>query len=286
MARKTEYKTVMKFIGPHFHLRKPQRNALLLLLVLVLCFPFLKDFVPLTPLAPLGEQSMRKHQKWIDSLSQINVSKPKIYPFNPNFLSDHRAYELGLEPQSIDRLLAYRKSGKWINSAEQFQSVSGVNDELMARLRPYFTFPKRKKTDPLIKKEFVKIGLNQCEALDLERIYGVGKKLSQRIVNYRKYLKGYSDVDQLYEVFGLDSIVVQRIQKRFEIKVLPQINKLLLDTLSYADLVALPYITVADARNIIQWRSSHGEIGFNDLQNIEGFDVLKIKRISLYLHTF
>jgi DNA uptake protein ComE-like DNA-binding protein len=50
--------------------------------------------------------------------------------------------------------------------------------------------------------------------------------------------------------------------------------------------VALPYITVADARNIIQWRSSHGEIGFDDLQNIEGFDVLKIKRISLYLHTF
>lgn len=87
-------------------------------------------------------------------------------------------------------------------------------------------------------------------------------------------------------MFGLDSIVVQRIQKRFEIKVLPQINKLLLDTLSYADLVALPYITVADARNIIQWRSSHGEIGFDDLQNIEGFDVLKIKRISLYLHTF
>lgn len=45
----------------------------------------------------------------------------------------------------------------------------------MARLRPYFTFPKRKKTNPPIKKEFVKIGLNQCEALDLERIYGVGK---------------------------------------------------------------------------------------------------------------
>jgi len=276
----------MKFIGPHIHLRKPQRNALLILLVLVLSFSFLKDFLPQTQPEPLDEQSMRRHQKWIDSLFQISLDKPKIYPFNPNYLSDHRAYELGLELQSIDRLLAFRKSGKWINSAEQFQSVTGVEDELMAGLGPYLTFPKWKKTNSPIKKELEKIGLNRCEAVDLEIIYGVGKKLSQRIINYRKYLKGYSDVDQLYEVFGLDSVVVQRIQKRFEVKVLPQINKLLLDTLSYADLVALPYITSKNARNIIQLRSSHGEIGFDDLQNIEGFDVLKIKRISLYLHSF
>tara|TARA_B100002019_G_C21205790_1_gene566589 strand:+ start:668 stop:895 length:228 start_codon:yes stop_codon:yes gene_type:complete len=66
-------------------------------------------------------------------------------------------------------------------------------------------------------KEGKKIGLNHCQAADLEIIYGVGKKLSQRIINYRKYLKGYSDPDQLYEVYGLDSAVVQRIQKRFDI---------------------------------------------------------------------
>ena len=37
---------------------------------------------------------------------------------------------------------------------------------------------------------------------------------------------------------------------------------------------------------IIKWGSSNEKVEFDDLQNIEGFDLLKIKRISLYLHTF
>ena len=93
-------------------------------------------------------------------------------------------------------------------------------------------------------------------------------------------------MDQLYEVFGLDSAVVQRIQKRFEIKVFPKIHKLSLDTVSYDDLVALPYLNASDAHRIIKWRSSNQKIEFDDLQNIEGFDSLKIKRISLYLQRF
>jgi competence protein ComEA len=146
--------------------------------------------------------------------------------------------------------------GKWINSAEQFQWVAGVDDELMAVLSPYLTFPEWKKTSPQNTKKVKKTGLNHCQAADLEIIY------------------------------GLDSAVVQRIQKRFDIKVLPQMNKLLFDTVSYDELKALPYISAQDARNIIKWRSSNTGIGFGDLQNIEGFDSLKIERISLYLQTF
>ena len=63
-------------------------------------------------------------------------------------------------------------------------------------------------------------------------------------------------------------------------------NKLLLDTVSCDELKALPYISAQDARNIIKWRNSNMGIGYGDLQNIEGFDSLKIERISLYLQTF
>ena len=50
--------------------------------------------------------------------------------------------------------------------------------------------------------------------------------------------------------------------------------------------MALPNITAKDAWKIIQWGTAHYGIGFADLENIEGFDSLKIKRISLYLQTF
>jgi competence protein ComEA len=276
----------MKFIGPHLQLRKAQQNALLILVVLLLCIPFINDFVKISKPIQWDEKAMAQHQKWIDSTVKSDTKKLNLYPFDPNYLSDYRAYMLGMERHSFDRLMAHRKLGKWINSAEQFQWVAGVDDELMAVLSPYLTFPEWKKTSPQNTKKVKKIGLNHCQAADLEIIYGVGKKLSQRIINYRKYLKGYSDLDQLYEVYGLDSALVQRIQKRFDIKVLPQMNKLLLDTVSYDELKALPYISAQDARNIIKWRSSNTGIGFGDLQNIEGFDSLKIERISLYLQTF
>jgi hypothetical protein len=84
----------------------------------------------------------------------------------------------------------------------------------------------------------------------------------------------------------VERIVDQGIQKRFEVKVLPQFNKLPLNTFSYADLVVSANITAKDSWNIIQWRSFRGVIGFDNLENIEDFDLLKINRISLYLHTF
>ncbi len=92
-------------------------------------------------------------------------------------------------------------------------------------------------------------------------------------------------MDQLYEVYGLDSTVVDEIRKKFEIKTLPNIKKIALDTISYSDLVQLPYLNSTDAQRIIRWRSTRDEIEISELLNIEGFDSLKIDRINLYLST-
>ena len=109
----------MKFFRPHFYLSKAQRNALLLLVVLLLGVPYLKDFLPEAAQNTLDHKAMEKHQSTIDSL--VRVQAPTvIYPFNPNFLTDYRAYLLGLPTASIDRLLNHKKSGKWLNNLEDF----------------------------------------------------------------------------------------------------------------------------------------------------------------------
>jgi hypothetical protein len=51
-------------------------------------------------------------------------------------------------------------------------------------------------------------------------------------------------------------------------------------------LVDLPYITTSDAHKIIRRITAQEGISFDDLKNIEGFDSLKIARISLYLRRF
>ena len=43
--------------------------------------------------------------------------------------------------EQIDRLLAFREQGKWINSKEQFQEVTLVSDSLLNVISPLFKFP-------------------------------------------------------------------------------------------------------------------------------------------------
>ena len=112
--------------------------------MLLLGVPYLKDFLPEAAQNTLYIKAMEKHQSTIDSL--VRVQAPSvIYPFNPNFMTDYRAYLLGLPTASIDRLLNHKKSGKWLNNLEDFKKVAEIDDSLMAFVAPYLIFSHKKK---------------------------------------------------------------------------------------------------------------------------------------------
>ena len=56
-------------------------------------------------------------QKELDSMRIFHreSNQPKVYPFNPNFITDFKGYKLGMSTEEIDRLLDYRKKNKWLN---------------------------------------------------------------------------------------------------------------------------------------------------------------------------
>ncbi len=88
------------------------------------------------------EKEWLAHQTEIDALkARIKGRKDTIYPFNPNYITDYKGYVLGMTDAQTDRLLAYRKSGKWMNSVADFKRVTGVSDTLLSRIAPYFKFP-------------------------------------------------------------------------------------------------------------------------------------------------
>jgi hypothetical protein len=53
----------------------------------------------------------------------------------------------------IDRLLAFRKDDKYVNSAKEFQIVTKVSDSLLHAIAPYFKFPDWVKNKIAIKKK-------------------------------------------------------------------------------------------------------------------------------------
>jgi competence ComEA-like helix-hairpin-helix protein len=243
-------------------------------------------------LLALNNTEILKLQIEVDSLKQIALAKkqPKIYPFNPNFITDYKAYKLGMSIAEFDKLKAFRNQDKWINSSKQFQTVTGVSDSLYNALKVYFKFPdwvvKRNKTSykkrankPLLIKD-----LNKATSEELQKISGIGVKLAARILKYRKKIGGFVQEKQLYEVWYLDKEVADKVLKEFKLLSKPKIIKLNINNCDVDELKKIPYLYWKSAKAIIEYRDEHAGIKkIAELKNIEGFPLDKYEQLMLYL---
>ncbi|GAA4318996.1 helix-hairpin-helix domain-containing protein [Pontixanthobacter gangjinensis] len=285
----------MKFLKSHFALSRSQQNGIFVLvaLIIILQVLLLIDFPKEKPAASYTEDQLEAFRNELDSLNRAKpVIRDSIFPFNPNYLTDFKGYRLGMSPAEIDRLLAYRKEGRWINSANDFQHVTGISDSLLRKISPSFRFPEWVKEKERLQfqkritedKEIIHADLNIVSALDLKTINGVGEVLSERIVKYRSKIGGFVDPIQLYDVYGVSPEVIQRINTRFKLLSKPDVSIKNINEITEAELAEIPYFNERLAKDILNYRSLHERISsFEELSKINNFPYDKIDRIKLYL---
>jgi hypothetical protein len=132
-------------------------------------------------------------------------------------------------------------------------------------------------------KPIYKQDLNRALATELKKIHGVGPVLSERIIKYGQSLNGYSDINQLYRVYGLDSIVVGRIKEVFEIKS-DTIIPMNIRVASREELSTLPYLSQSEIEWLISLRSRPEGLGSKDFVTNLLFKTLnKNKKLLVYL---
>ena len=285
----------------HFTFSKQQRSGILLLLLLIVALLCIYWFVDFSEEDTLDISSaIVAVQKEMDSLRLVEIEnkKPKLYPFNPNFITDYKGYTLGMTNGEIDRLLKYRKEGKWINSAADFKRVTEVSDSLLNELSPYFKFPdwvtnpkpksnfSNNKTDKgFAEKPYAqKIDLNKATEEQLQQVSGIGEALSKRIVSYREKLGGFSNDIELNSVYGLNPEVVQRTLNLFTVKTPREITKINVNKASASDIATIPGISFEMARKIWEFRRLREKIStIQELDKIEGMTERKLQLIQLYL---
>lgn len=234
----------------------------------------------------------------LDSLRLVAIEerKPKRYPFNPNYLTDYKAYTLGMPAESFDKLKAFRKQNKWVNSASDFKRVTGISDSLLDAISPLFKFPdwvtnpkpkiaKRAWAAASEEKSYQdKIDLNLATVTDLKKIYGIGGALSQRIVDFRNKLGGFSADDQLYSVWGLNEAVVTRTLGSFTVKTPKAIQKINANQASASDIATIPGVSFELAVKIWEFiKLRDGITSLSELEKIEGLTPARFKLITLYL---
>jgi DNA uptake protein ComE-like DNA-binding protein len=287
----------------HFQFSKKQRNGIFVLILILIglqCIYVFVDFSEETLTIPQNE--LERYRAEVDSLRLIELenSKPKIFPFNPNYITDYKGYTLGMTNQEIDRLLEFRKTDRWVNSTKDFQNITKISDSLLAVISPHFKFPEwvtnpKPKQDnynntfsnnDTPKTDQQKIDLNEASAIQLQKVYGIGVKTSERIIKYRnKFEGGFSADAELIEVWGLSHEVIKRIKNDFTVKTPRKIMRFNINTATRDELVKIPHIDYEIANNIIEERVLREGFKFlNDLTKVEQFPLNKLEIIKLYLH--
>ncbi|WP_053977397.1 ComEA family DNA-binding protein [Mangrovimonas xylaniphaga] len=285
----------MKNIKSHFVFTKQQRNGILSLLSLIVILQLVYFFVDFPRKEiDFDNESLEKFQKEIDFLKAVEIEKrqPKIFPFNPNFITDYKGYTLGMSNEEIDRLLHFREQGKWVNSKEEFQQVTMVSDSLLNAMAPYFKFPdwvtntsEAKPKSNKVNSPITKIDLNKASQEDLRKVNGIGEVLSKRIMDYRKTLSsGFISMVQLQEVYGLSPEVIERMSELFFVKEPENLSKVKLNTASRDELVTIKYIDYEIAHKIIEERTlREGFKSLEELTKVKDFPVHRFEIIKLYL---
>jgi len=244
----------------------------------------------------VAPETYLKFQKEVDSLVAEQRQKfvPKVYPFNPNYITDYKGYTLGMIAEEINRLHAYRAKNKWVNSTKEFQRVTKVSDSLLKSIAPYFKFPdwvtkstqKSTFTADTSTKSFVqKIDLNKATVKQLQKVYGIGAFYSERIVRLRDSFEGgfISDI-QLQGIQGLAPEVITNILKEFTVKTPRVIEKIDLNSATIEQLVGIQYIDYELAYEIIELRMLRdGYNAIEELTKVKGFPKEKLEIIKLYL---
>lgn len=123
--------------------------------------------------------------------------------------------------------------------------------------------------------------LNTSETKSFMKIKGVGKVLSQRIVDYREKLGGFYTVNQLSEVKGvpvIDSMEIVLVCNDHKIK------KINVNDVVYKDLVRHPYINAKQAKMILGYKKKIKRYkSIDDLSRVYALDSNDVFRLKHYI---
>ena len=126
-----------------------------------------------------------------------------------------------------------------------------------------------------------RIELNVADAQAFQKLAGVGPVLSQRIVRFRDALGGFSSVEDLYDVYGLDSSVVNRTKPVLSVDA-ELVRPLCLDTVSFRTLLKHPRFDLETTKKLVRARG-RGVHAFDAVLTSSRLDSLTLCKVRPYL---
>jgi competence ComEA-like helix-hairpin-helix protein len=126
------------------------------------------------------------------------------------------------------------------------------------------------------------IDINTADSAAWVALSGIGPGFAKRIMTYREKLGGFYQVDQLKEVYGLDSLWVK--ENKALLKVGAGVYRFLaINQVEWKDFKH-PYLPYGQSKVVLAYRKQHGVLkDFEALEKIQLLDLVAWKRLKPYL---
>ena len=234
----------------------------------------------------------------------------ELFRFNPNTITADEWRALGIEDKVVRSIVNYKEKGGKFYRKEDVLRIYGITKDDYLRLAPYIQVPSdrgdyysrygyasRASGD---RAEASPIEINTADSATWTSLRGIGPVLASRIVKYREKLRGFTDVNQVSQVYGVSSETFEAIlpfllldstlvypsfgpdkASTEEPRVLAPVN---LNTADSAQLDALAGIGGYSARKITDYGEQlGGYYSMEQLKEVRGLRPENIERFSAHL---
>lgn len=254
----------------HLLLNKSQKVGVTVLsLIILVLLVLLNQNRRLAMPNPFVIDSTLVNQSVIDSLKPAKTvlseskSQENLEPFNPNNLDVKGWMNLGFSEKQSQSLIKYKNSIHGFKVKTDVQKSFVVSDEKYADLEPYividevstvqFIDEQNEEIEFELNEDLKQVDINTASEEELQKVKGIGEKLSERIIKYRNLLGGFHSVSQLTEVYGMSKENYNLIQPQVTVSAI-KLQTINVNQASIQEFKKHPYISWEIAEAIINQR--------------------------------
>ena len=127
---------------------------------------------------------------------------------------------------------------------------------------------------PAVGRNYVLIDINTADTTLLKQLSGIGGAFAKWIVNYREKLGGYCEIEQLLEVYRMDTARYNGFKDYITINSHFVPNKLRINYDAFKVLLKHPYLAFDDVKKIVNHREQKGMIAsWEQLVQVVGYAI-------------
>lgn len=304
----------MKGLFRYFELSLAEQRGFIALIIIVLCslsVPYLYDAIRKEELLEHeviifkdSDQDDKRHHRLSNGKNRdVYPKEIDMAEFDPNGLSVLQWNTLGLSVKQAQVIKNFEAKGGRFRKKEDLARIYSISDADYRRLSPYIRinsiegkeesryvqeqnvgFSKNEKSVHLTKEiKESSIDIEKADSAEWVVLKGIGPVLANRIIKYRNALGGFTDIDQIAEVYGLPPETYALIKDKLYLQE-GTVKKINVNKANAAELSRHPYISRKQAQWITNYREQHGF--YKNLKSLETIELLNqefLRKIGPYL---